>query len=135
MASLNRGLDRIVSNYQIKDIISNYQIINKRTLTDKNDITAYHLVHIHTGSQHIHLDCSDSNNVFMITFKTSPQDSKGIAHILEHTTLCGSRKFPVRDPFFNMLKRSLQNYMNLGLGRIILVIHFPQQMKKIFVTY
>lgn len=53
---------------------------------------------------------------FSVTFKTIPQDSTGIAHILEHTTLCGSKKYPVRDPFFNMIKRSLNTYMNAWTG-------------------
>lgn len=47
-----------------------------------------------------------------ITFRTPPKNSRGVPHILEHTTLCGSKKYPVRDPFFNMLKRSLSTYMN-----------------------
>ena len=66
--------------------------------------TAYRLVHEKTGANHLHLSCNDLNNVFSVTFKTCPNNSSGVAHILEHTTLCGSRKYPVRDPFFNMLK-------------------------------
>lgn len=72
----------------------------------------YQLVHEKTGARLFHVDCSDTNNVFCVTFKTVPTDSTGVAHILEHTTLCGSEKYPVRDPFFNMLKRSLNTYMN-----------------------
>jgi hypothetical protein len=53
-----------------------------------------------------------------VTFKTVPTDSTGVAHILEHTTLCGSEKYPVRDPFFNMLKRSLNTYMNAYTGMV-----------------
>lgn len=53
-----------------------------------------------------------------VTFKTVPTDSTGVAHILEHTTLCGSEKYPVRDPFFNMLKRSLNTYMNAYTGTV-----------------
>jgi len=45
-------------------------------------------------------------------FKTIPQDSTGVPHILEHVTLCGSQKYPVRDPFFKMLNRSLSTFMN-----------------------
>ena len=65
-----------------------------------------------TGAKHYHLACDDTNNAFMIAFPTIPVDSSGIAHILEHTALCGSRKFPVRDPFFMMLRRSLSTFMN-----------------------
>ena len=62
--------------------------------------------------QHIHLASESTENVFMVAFRTVPQDSKGIAHILEHTALCGSKKFPVRDPFFMMIRRSLNTFMN-----------------------
>ena len=65
-----------------------------------------------TGARHLHLACEDSNNVFMVAFMTRPQDSTGVAHILEHTSLCGSEKYPVRDPFFMMTRRSLNNFMN-----------------------
>ncbi|KAL6945504.1 hypothetical protein ACO0QE_002964 [Hanseniaspora vineae] len=70
------------------------------------------LQHAQTGSQHLHLDRNDSNNVFSLIFKTNPPDKTGVPHILEHTTLCGSAKYPVRDPFFKMLNRSLSNFMN-----------------------
>ena len=62
--------------------------------------------------QHIHLASKSSENVFMVAFRTVPEDSKGVAHILEHTALCGSMKYPVRDPFFMMIRRSLNTFMN-----------------------
>jgi Zn-dependent M16 (insulinase) family peptidase len=65
-----------------------------------------------TGARHIHLAADDSHNAFLVAFLTVPQDSTGIAHILEHTVLCGSRRYPVRDPFFVMTRRSLNTYMN-----------------------
>jgi len=68
--------------------------------------------HARTGARFVHLACDDSNNMFAVAFKTPPEDSSGIAHILEHTVLCGSRNYPVRDPFFSMLKRSLNSFMN-----------------------
>lgn len=70
------------------------------------------LRHQRTGALHIHAERPDANNVFSIAFKTTPMDSTGVPHILEHTTLCGSRKYPVRDPFFKMLNRSVASYMN-----------------------
>jgi len=70
------------------------------------------LRHDVTGAKYLHADCDDQNNCFNITFRTTPTDSTGVAHILEHTVLCGSEKYPVRDPFFNMLKRSLNTFMN-----------------------
>lgn len=53
---------------------------------------------------------------YSVGFRTTPSDSTGVAHILEHTTLCGSNKFPVRDPFFKMLTRSLSSFMNAFTG-------------------
>ncbi|KAM7197341.1 Metalloenzyme, LuxS/M16 peptidase-like protein [Naviculisporaceae sp. PSN 640] len=76
------------------------------------ELTALHLQHDKTGAEHLHIARDDSNNVFSIGFKTNPPDDTGVPHILEHTTLCGSEKFPVRDPFFKMLPRTLSNFMN-----------------------
>ncbi|XP_023336821.1 presequence protease, mitochondrial isoform X2 [Eurytemora carolleeae] len=60
--------------------------------------------------------CADENNAFSINFRTTPMNSTGVAHILEHTTLCGSKTFPVRDPFMKMLNRSLSTFMNAMTG-------------------
>ncbi len=68
--------------------------------------------HSQTGARHIHLAADDDQNAFLVAFRTVPQDSTGVAHILEHTSLCGSDKFPVRDPFFMMTRRSLNTFMN-----------------------
>ena len=68
--------------------------------------------HARTGAQLVHLGCDDPNNVFAVTFRTPPADPTGVSHILEHTVLCGSQRYPVRDPFFAMLKRSLNTFMN-----------------------
>lgn len=76
------------------------------------NLTAVTLRHESTGARLLHLACDDPNNVFAVGFRTPPPDSTGIAHILEHTVLCGSEKYPVRDPFFTMLKRSLNTFMN-----------------------
>ncbi|GME51729.1 Peptidase M16 [Neofusicoccum parvum] len=71
------------------------------------ELTAIHLQHDQTGADYLHVARDDSNNVFSIGFKTNPPDDTGVPHILEHTTL-----YPVRDPFFKMLPRSLSNFMN-----------------------
>ncbi len=68
--------------------------------------------HVKTGARHFHLAADDDQNAFLVAFLTVPQDSTGVAHILEHTALCGSKRFPVRDPFFMMLRRSLNTFMN-----------------------
>ena len=68
--------------------------------------------HRATGAMHYHLAADNSENVFLVALRTVPEDSTGVAHILEHTALCGSREYPVRDPFFMMLRRSLNTFMN-----------------------
>ncbi|ALC40081.1 maker587 [Drosophila busckii] len=68
--------------------------------------------HLGTGTKLWYIDRNDTNNVFSINFRTPPFDSTGLPHILEHLALCGSKKFPVRDPFFKMLNRSVATNMN-----------------------
>ena len=88
--------------------------------------------HKRTGARHLHLGCEDDNNVFMVAFMTEPQDSTGVAHILEHTSLCGSEKYPVRDPFFMMTRRSLNNFMNAFTSSDWTAYPFASQNRKDF---
>lgn len=75
------------------------------------------MVHIPTGAQVMHIGNDDPENLFCLSFQTLPNSSNGVAHILEHTVLCGSEKFPVKDPFFAMTRRSLNTYMNALTGQ------------------
>ncbi|MDR1932794.1 MAG: insulinase family protein [Spirochaetales bacterium] len=70
------------------------------------------LRHTKTGCEIYHVLNEDSDNLFSFTFKTPPRDNTGVAHILEHSVLCGSRRFPVKDPFLLLLKGSMNTYMN-----------------------
>ncbi len=88
--------------------------------------------HLPTGARHIHIGNDDRENTFSVAFKTVPTDSTGVAHILEHTVLCGSRKYPVRDPFFSMLKRSLNTFMNAFTASDWTMYPFCTQNKKDF---
>ncbi len=74
------------------------------------------LRHEGTGARHIHIETEDDNNGFAVFFPTAPTDSTGVAHILEHVVLAGSRRYPVRDPFFSMMRRSLATFMNALTG-------------------
>jgi Zn-dependent M16 (insulinase) family peptidase len=85
-----------------------------------------------TGAQHIHLAADNSENVFLVALRTVPMDSTGVAHILEHTALCGSEKFPVRDPFFMMIRRSLNTFMNAFTSSDWTAYPFASQNKKDF---
>src|SRR5512137_1459724 len=68
--------------------------------------------HVRTGAELLSLVNDDENKVFGVTFRTPPNDSTGVAHILEHSVLCGSRKYPVKEPFVELLKGSLQTFLN-----------------------
>jgi len=74
------------------------------------------LIHEHTGAYVMHIANDDPENVFCLSFQTLPYSSNGVAHILEHTVLCGSKKFPIKDPFFAMTRRSLNTFMNALTG-------------------
>ncbi len=73
---------------------------------------ALELEHEKTGARLLHLLADDSENLFAVAFRTPPQDDTGLPHILEHTVLCGSQKYPVKDPFVELLKTSLATFLN-----------------------
>ena len=77
-----------------------------------SDVEIQYYVDDQFSTKHIHLACKSNEKCFVVAFKTLPSDSTGVAHILEHTVLCGSKKYPVRDPFFMMTRRSLSTFMN-----------------------
>ena len=91
--------------------MSDFTLICKEQISSLN-IVIEEYEHIPTGTRHLHLAADDNNNAFLVAFLTEPEDSTGVAHILEHTSLCGSKRYPVRDPFFMMLRRSLNTFMN-----------------------
>ena len=88
--------------------------------------------HKKTGAQHIHIAANNDENVFLVALRTVPHDSTGVAHILEHTALCGSEKYPVRDPFFLMTRRSLNTFMNAFTSSDWTAYPFASQNKKDF---
>lgn len=96
------------------------------------DILVSEYKHKVTGAMHYHLATEHDENVFLVAFRTQPMDSKGEAHILEHTALCGSEKFPVRDPFFLMIRRSLNTFMNAFTAADWTAYPFATQNKKDF---
>lgn len=74
------------------------------------------LEHIPTGAQVMAIENDDPQNLFCLSFKTWPESSNGVAHILEHVVLCGSEKYPVKDPLFSMSRRSLNTFLNALTG-------------------
>ncbi|MHC1720523.1 MAG: insulinase family protein [Clostridiaceae bacterium] len=87
---------RVIDSQEIEDIVS------KGTIFE----------HEKTGAKLLFLENKDDNKVFSISFRTPPKDSTGVAHILEHSVLCGSKKYPVKEPFVELAKGSLNTFLN-----------------------
>ena len=85
-----------------------------------------------SGARHIHLANDDAHRAFAVAFRTVAEDNTGLPHILEHLSLCGSRRFPARDPFFMMLRRSLQTFMNAFTYPDMTCYPFATQVAKDF---
>jgi hypothetical protein len=111
--------------------MSAFLLVRSHTLTALG-INVEEYRHEATGAQHFHLAADDPHNAFMVAFRTVPMDSTGVAHILEHTVLCGSEKYPVRDPFFMMIRRSLNTFMNAFTSSDWTAYPFASQNKKDF---
>ena len=88
-----------------------YELIKTEELEDLNSV-GYIWRHKKTGARVAVICNDDSNKVFSIGFRTPPEDSTGVAHIVEHTVLCGSREFPAKDPFVELVKGSLNTFLN-----------------------
>lgn len=121
-----RGKNRVPYDFKVGDVLSGFKVTAVEKI-EFFDINAYKLEHVATGAQWLHMDSSDLDNVFAVLFRTPPDDHTGKPHILEHLALCGSRNYPVRDPFFNMLKRSLNTYMNAWTGSDFTMYPFSSQ--------
>ncbi len=91
--------------------LTTYEIIEERKVPDV-DSMGYLLRHKKSGARVAILSNTDSNKVFYIGFKTPPKDGCGVPHIIEHTVLCGSEKFPAKDPFVELVKGSLNTFLN-----------------------
>jgi Zn-dependent M16 (insulinase) family peptidase len=110
---------------------------NPFRLVSTREIESLHVTletyeHVKTGAMHYHLATENKENVFLVALKTVPTDSTGVAHILEHTVLCGSERFPVRDPFFMMIRRSLNSFMNAFTSSDWTAYPFASQNRKDF---
>ena len=99
---------------------------------DSLNVTVEEYRHKQTGALHYHIAADNRENVFLVAFRTVPMDSTGVAHILEHTALCGSKRYPVRDPFFMMIRRSLNTFMNAFTSSDWTAYPFASQNRKDF---
>lgn len=92
-------------------VVRGFKLIDKRNIPELNAIARFYL-HLKTSAQLLSLENEDENKVFGITFRTPPDDSTGLPHIMEHAVLCGSQKYPLKEPFVELLKGSLQTFLN-----------------------
>jgi presequence protease len=91
--------------------ICGFSVDNISSLPEIN-AKAYQMYHAKSGAHLLYLHTEDKENLFSVAFKTPPYDDTGLPHILEHTVLCGSKKYPVKDPFVELLKTSLATFLN-----------------------
>lgn len=124
-----KSIQNKLGKFQKNEILHGF-IVDEVTRIDELFLTAIRLSHLSTGAQYLHLARDDTNNVFSVGFRTTPMDSTGLPHILEHTTLCGSERYPCRDPFFKMLRRSLATFMNAMTGPDYTIYPFSTQNLK-----
>lgn len=110
---------------------SSFTLLRSQTI-DSLNLQVEEYQHNVTGAQHIHIAADNNENVFLVALRTVPEDSRGVAHILEHTALCGSEKYPVRDPFFMMIRRSLNTFMNAFTSSDWTAYPFASQNSKDF---
>ncbi|XP_036198289.1 presequence protease, mitochondrial isoform X1 [Myotis myotis] len=117
--------------YQVGEKIHGFTV-SQVTSVPELFLTAVKLSHDGTGARYLHLAREDTNNLFSVQFRTTPMDSTGVPHVLEHTVLCGSQKYPCRDPFFKMLNRSLSTFMNAFTASDYTLYPFSTQNPKDF---
>ena len=91
--------------------LAEYEILDEHRVEDVQS-DGFILRHKKSGARIAILSNNDDNKVFYISFRTPPEDETGVPHIIEHTTLCGSKKFPVKDPFIELAKGSLNTFLN-----------------------
>jgi Zn-dependent M16 (insulinase) family peptidase len=88
-----------------------FELIKEAEIPELNTVAKLYK-HLKSGAELLSLENEDENKVFGITFRTPPEDSTGLPHIMEHSVLCGSRKYPVKEPFVELMKGSLQTFLN-----------------------
>lgn len=98
-------------NCSINEVKNGFKLIKKEFVKSKNSYF-YTFLHEKTKSELVYFERDDENKTFAVSFKTLPEDSTGVFHILEHSVLNGSKKYPVKEPFVSMLQSSMQTFLN-----------------------
>lgn len=96
---------------EVGNIYNGFELLDEKNIKEVNSIARL-FKHKKSGAKLIHLENDDSNKVFSVSFRTPPSDNTGLPHILEHAVLCGSKKFPLKDPFIELAKGSLNTFLN-----------------------
>lgn len=96
---------------KVDQIINGFKVIKETELKDINSVV-YEMEHLKSGAKLCFIKNDDNNKTFSITFKTLPSNDTGVFHILEHCVLNGSKKYPVKEPFVELLKSSMQTFLN-----------------------
>ena len=86
--------------------------VKKTTFIEELKADAFILEHVKSGAKLLYVGNKDDNKVFSISFRTPPNDDSGVAHILEHSVLCGSRKYRLKEPFVELVKGSMNTFLN-----------------------
>ncbi len=95
----------------INEIYHGFKLLNVKEIKEIDSIL-YEFKHEGSGASLVYLANDDTNKCFSIGFRTLPEDSTGVCHIIEHSVLCGSKKYPVKEPFVNLLKGSMASFLN-----------------------
>ncbi|SDK76276.1 insulinase family protein [Natronincola ferrireducens] len=98
-------------NFTVNTSYNGFKLLEEKKVKEINSMARI-FEHEKSGARLLHIANDDDNKVFSITFRTPPTDSTGLPHILEHAVLCGSRKFPAKDPFVELAKGSLNTFLN-----------------------
>ena len=96
---------------KINDLYKGFRVLDVQKVVHSDSIGIY-LRHEESGLEVFHLLNDDDENLFAFAFRTPSQDSTGVAHVLEHSVLCGSKKFPVKDAFLQLSNQSMSTYLN-----------------------
>jgi len=130
LISLASGLQE-KRGLNVGEFYSGFKLV-KQEYIPEIEAQAYLFHHEKSGARLVKLENDDTNNVFSITFRTLPQDDTGVAHIMEHSVLCGSERFPVKSPFDIMRKGSLRTFLNAMTSSDVTMYPIASKNKKDF---
>lgn len=120
-------------NLEINKSYHGFKLTEEKRINEINSIARV-FYHEKSGARLLHLENEDDNKVFSINFKTPPASDNGVPHIMEHSVLAGSRKYPVRDPFAELLKGSLNTFLNAATYPDKTLYYFASKNEKDFMN-